>query len=206
LSPWPLLLPILGFRDILYVVGFFRWNEHDDFKPSHTERFDQRLNALARQIVNIPGPGARFDWLKILPADRFEVAYEALLLAVEELGVEAENGELLYKARSLLPHAAREWRKLYQNAPLNKKEVRTELHQERIPVRSVAEERLERLEEIQAVREVLAELGPEDAALLAAMIEHKNPTEAARALGMPRQTFIDRLDKAKRRFAELYEG
>src|SRR5215218_4727840 len=119
-----------------------------DFKPSHTERFNQRLNDLARQVVNIPGPGARWDWNKILPADRFEVAYEALLLAVEELGIEA----------------------------------------------------------VQAVHEVLAELGPEDAALLQAMMQYESPTEAARALGIPRQTFVDRLDKAKRRFAELYES
>jgi len=175
-----------------------------DFKPSHTERFNQRLNDLARQVVNIPGPGARWDWNKILPADRFEVAYEALLLAVEELGVEAENGDLLYRARSLLPHAARDWRKLYQNAPLNKKEVRTELYQERIPAKELFAE--ERIEEVQAVHEVLAELGPEDAALLQAMMQYESPTEAARALGIPRQTFVDRLDKAKRRFAELYES
>src|SRR5215217_4945645 len=95
-------------------------------------------------------------------------------------------------------------RKLYQNAPLNKKEVRTELYQERIPAKELFAE--ERIEEVQAVHEVLAELGPEDAALLQAMMQYESPTEAARALGIPRQTFVDRLDKAKRRFAELYES
>jgi hypothetical protein len=175
-----------------------------DFKPSHTERFDQRLNALARQIVNLPGVGAKWDWGKIPAHARHEVAYEALLLAVEELGTDVPNGDLLYKARWKLPDAAREWRKVYQNAPLNKGgaldlELPDELPEDEPPANIEGE----RVEEIQAVRQALAELG-EDAALLQAMMEYENPTEAARALGIPRQTFVDRLAKAKRRFAELY--